>query len=129
MDTVHKEEGRQNLNLKDGILTQPSKSSCLGGDDTAGIWLMLEMIKAGIEGVYIIHYGEERGGIGSRAKATKEPLFFTGIDIAIAFDRAGYSDIITHLCYGRTASDAFADSFAKELGGSSWTSQISSRHQ
>lgn len=118
MDTVHRDEGRQNLQLKDGILTQISGSSCLGGDDTAGIWLMLEMIKAGIEGVYIIHYGEERGGIGSRAKASKEPMFFADIDIAIAFDRMGYSDIITHQCGQRTASDAFALSFAKELGGS-----------
>jgi hypothetical protein len=116
MDTVHDEEGRQDLILKDGILTQTSGSSCLGGDDTAGIWLMLEMIKAGIEGVYIIHYGEERGGIGSRAKATKEPLFFAGIDAAIAFDRAGYSDVITHQFGQRTASDAFARSLSKELG-------------
>ncbi|MBD9544287.1 hypothetical protein IB276_33110 [Ensifer sp. ENS04] len=118
MDTVHHEEGRQDLLLKDGILTQTSKSSCLGGDDTAGIWLMLEMIKAGIEGVYVIHYGEERGGIGSRAKATHDPAFFAGIDIAIAFDRMGYGDVITHQCSRRTASDAFAKSLAKQLGNS-----------
>jgi len=117
MDTVHRKDGRQNLLLKDGILTlhPDEKSSCLGGDDTAGIWLMLEMIKAGIEGDYIIHYGEERGGIGSSAKARAEPGFFAGIDIAIAFDRAGYTDVITHQGM-RTASDAFAKSLAKELG-------------
>ena len=118
MDTVHKVEGRQDLLFKDGILTQTSGSSCLGGDDTAGIWLMLEMIKAGIEGVYVIHYGEERGGIGSRAKAEREPEFFAGIDIAIAFDRSGYADIVTHQGGEQTASVDFAQSLAKELGGS-----------
>ncbi|KQS84287.1 M28 family peptidase [Rhizobium sp. Leaf383] len=118
MDTVHKQEGRQVVQLKDGILTQTSGSSCLGADDTAGIWLMLQMVAAGIEGVYVIHYGEECGGVGSGDLARKNPEFFKAIDIAIAFDRAGYADIITHQMGGRTASTAFATSLAKELGGS-----------
>ncbi|OJF90060.1 hypothetical protein AX761_23860 [Rhizobium sp. 58] len=116
MDTVHQSDGFNKPVFKDGFLTQ-TYSNCLGADDTAGVWLMLEMVKAQIPGVYIIHYGEERGGIGSRAKAKGQPEFFRDIDIAIAFDRMGYNDIITHQGV-RTASDDFAWSFAKELGGS-----------
>ena len=38
---------------------------CLGADDGTGIWLCLEMIKAGVEGLYIFHRAEEVGGVGS----------------------------------------------------------------
>ena len=40
-------------------------SDCLGADDGAGVFLMLEMIDANVEGTYIFHRGEERGGWGS----------------------------------------------------------------
>ena len=118
VDTVHMKEGKQNLKLDQGILTQTSGKGCLGADDTAGIWLMTEMIKAGTPGLYIIHHGEERGCIGSGALAQKTPEVLHGIDIAIAFDRMGDADIITHQSWERTASDAFAKSLAAELGGS-----------
>jgi hypothetical protein len=39
-------------------------SDCLGADDGAGVFLMLEMIDANVEGTYIFHRGEERGGWG-----------------------------------------------------------------
>ncbi|WP_454287231.1 M28 family peptidase [Rhizobium arsenicireducens] len=114
VDTVHREEGFQNLFFDGQFLT--SDASCLGADDTAGVWLMLEMIKAQIPGVYVIHHGEERGCIGSRKLAMHNPEFFDWIDIAIAFDRAGYTDVITHQMGARCASDAFAASFAGQLG-------------
>jgi hypothetical protein len=116
VDTVHKKEGKQALFLKSGILT--SDGSCLGADDTAGIWLMTEMVKADVPGLYVIHHGEESGCIGSSAIAAESPEVLNGIDIAIAFDRMGYADIITHQMWRRTASDAFARSLATELGGS-----------
>lgn len=114
-DTVHHKGGFQNLKFDGTHLT--SDSNCLGADDTAGVWLMTEMVKNKIPGLYVIHYGEERGCIGSRALAKNKPEFFQGIDIAIAFDRAYYEDIITHQVGRRTASDAFALSLASQLGG------------
>jgi hypothetical protein len=117
-DTVAHKEGFQTLNLDgDGTLQLSRKSrnagfSCLGADDTAGIWLMTEMIKAKVPGVYVIHHGEESGCIGSSDLASGNPDFFIGIDHAIAFDRMGYTDVITHQCGLRTASTAFAQSFA-----------------
>lgn len=89
------------------------KSNCLGADDTAGVWLCTEMIKRGIAGHYIFHFGEEIGGIGSGKLATGKD-WAEGIKCAIALDRKGYSDVITHQI-GRCASDAFALSLSAEL--------------
>jgi hypothetical protein len=120
-DTVHAKEGMQwvSYNRKTGNLTLPkwSASSCLGADDTAGVFLCREMILAKVPGHYVFHYGEERGGIGSGTLADKNPEFLRGFDFAIALDRQGHSDVITHQGIGRTASDAFAVSLAKQLGG------------
>lgn len=122
MDTVHSVSGTQTLHFKDGILSLSRKSkkgasTCLGADDTAGIWLMTEMVKAGIEGLYVVHHAEERGCIGSSNLAQFAPEFLNGIKAAIAFDRKGYGSVITHQARGRTASDTFAKSLAKILGG------------
>lgn len=48
--------------------TQPMETSnCLGADCTVGVWLITEMIKAGVAGIYVIHNNEEVGCIGSGA--------------------------------------------------------------
>lgn len=92
-------------------------TNCLGADDTTGVWLMMEMIKAGQPGRYVFHREEEIGGNGSRHIAENESHLLKGIDFCIALDRKGYTDIITHQMVGRTASNAFAKSMAKILGG------------
>ena len=63
----------------------------------------------------MFHYGEEVGGIGSRGIASEHSEFLRGFDKAIAFDRKGSQDIITHQGGGRTASDEFALALAAEL--------------
>jgi len=93
-------------------------SNCLGADDSTGCWIMLEMIKEGIPGYYIFHRGEERGGVGSKWKALNETNALEEFSVAIAFDRAGYGDVITSQFGSRTASNAFAESLAIMLG--SW---------
>ena len=120
-DTVHHEDGRQLVRYrrKTGtlVLDRLSKSSCLGADDTAGVFLCREMILAKVPGHYVFHYGEERGGVGSGRLAQHDQSFLRLFKFAIALDRQGHSDIITHQGGGRTASDAFATSLAKQLGG------------
>lgn len=125
IDTVHRQEGFQRTQ----ILYTPDtcevglhpdqlnsiKPSCLGADCTTGVYLMVEMVKAKVPGLYIIHHGEESGCIGSYALAQHSPDTLAGIKYAIAFDRKGTSEVITHQCGSRTASDAFAVSLATLL--------------
>lgn len=100
--------------------------NCLGADCTTGVWLILEMIDAGIPGVYVIHAEEEIGRLGAEALVKEyndsddkfnTPYYWLDlVDIAISFDRKGTNEIITHQS-GRTrcASDEFADSLSAIL--------------
>ena len=116
-DTVHTQGGKQALVLTNGVVTtQDPNSNCLGADDTAGLWLMREMILAQRPGLYVFHRAEEIGGWGSEYIATSTPELLSGIDYAVAFDRRGTREIITHQAGGRCCSDAFATSLADALG-------------
>ncbi len=119
-DTVHRSEGLQDLDYRGGILrlTRQARltSNCLGADDTAGVWLMTEMVKAGVRGHYIIHYGEESGCLGSSDLANNHEDFLRQFKIAVAFDRAGKADVITYQMGVRCASEDFAKALAASLG-------------
>ena len=119
-DTVHSADSpaKQEI-LFDSSLRCAFKEdgSPLGADDGIGIWLLLEMIYAGIPGTYVFYHGEERGGIGSSASSEAHKDIYTKFDRAIALDRAGTSDVITHQSWGRCCSDAFAIALAEQLGG------------
>lgn len=112
-DTVHSEAGFTMPECDKGIVS--ANGEILGADDCAGVWLMREMIFAKRPGLYIFHRGEEIGGIGSRWIARHSPGLLTGIKCAIALDRMGQTDIITHMGE-RTCSDTFANSLASEIG-------------
>ena len=133
-DTVHDRAGKQTIHYDATMgviaLSKRSKrgkwvpfangvsrdsSNCLGADDTAGVFLCMGMIKAGVPGHYVFHYGEEMGGQGSGDLARYEPALLANADIAIAFDRRGSGDIITHQFGRRCASEAFAESLAAAL--------------
>lgn len=119
-DTVHRKAGKQKLFVtgdrgKVG-LDKGSKFDCLGADDTAGVWLMAEMIRAEKPGLYIFHTGEEVGGIGSSFIADKTPALLNGIKYAIALDRKGYDSVISHQ-WSRCCSDDFAWELSRQLGG------------
>jgi acetylornithine deacetylase/succinyl-diaminopimelate desuccinylase-like protein len=117
-DTVHTHGGTQMLATRGTMLKLSSRekiSNCLGADDTAGVWLMSEMIRAGKEGLYIFHRAEESGGIGSAYIADETPEVLDGIEFAIALDRAGKHDVITHQGWSRCCSAAFAKSLAEGL--------------
>ena len=114
VDTVHKTGGKQQIRKQKDVITlgARSKSNCLGGDDTAGVWLMREMILAGKPGVYVFHRAEEIGGLGSDFVLVHEVERLKGIDAAIALDRKGYRDLVTHQFGARGCSESFADSLA-----------------
>jgi hypothetical protein len=119
VDTVARHGGPQaiQLDLSTGIISlKDGKKKCsLGADDGVGVWIMLEMIRHKRPGLYVFHRGEERGCLGSAWIARHNPKFLEGIKAAVAFDRAGFDDVITHQMSGRTCSDAFAQSFAAQL--------------
>ncbi|MCK4518464.1 hypothetical protein KAT92_06810 [Candidatus Babeliales bacterium] len=130
-DTVHGTRswraGKKDYNDKDGDIMQKivvdkikfeifkDDKECLGADDGAGMWLMLKMITAGVPGLYIFHRGEEVGGLGSDYIIKETPEVLAGIDIAIAFDRRGNKDIITHQGGSMCCSQDFAQSLGEQL--------------
>lgn len=87
----------------------PHAGTCLGADDGAGIWVMLEMIKEKVPGCYVFHRGEEQGGVGSRALLAKDKNWLSEFDLAIAFDRPNDDEIITHQGGQRCCSDKFGE--------------------
>lgn len=116
-DTVHRAAGTQRVVYGGGLLSlhETSQSSCLGADCTVGVWLMINMIRRNVPGLYIFHDSEEVGGLGSDYIAKHTPELLDNIQFAIAFDRRGTSSVITHQG-SRCASDAFGSALAAQLG-------------
>lgn len=117
-DTVHNFDGKQNVVVKNDVISLAPKqeSNCLGADCTTGVWLILEMIKAQIPGVYAIHAAEEIGCVGSKALVARHPQWIDRVKAVISFDRKGNNSIITHQMGLRTCSDVFAASLGQILG-------------
>lgn len=115
-DSVHTMPGVQPVTTKDGYafldMNKGFLSNCLGADCATGVWLMLEMIAAGVEGLYLFHREEERGGGGAKWSAKNRADELKGYKVALAFDRKGYYDVIDWQG-GRCASEHFC----KGLGG------------
>lgn len=100
-DTVHWSDGVQNIYLDEDkghifAYSEKNDTNCLGADDGVGVWLMYEMIRAGVPGLYVFHRGEECGGKGARHIVSKEKHIFNNIQAVISFDRKGYNEVITH---------------------------------
>jgi len=116
VDTVHRESGVQPLCVDLELqYIWKEDGEPLGADDAAGCWMLVELIKADIPGMYIFHQGEEKGGIGSRYISDHKKHFFKDKNIAIAFDRRKQGSIITEMSAGRTCSDEFGTALAELL--------------
>jgi hypothetical protein len=118
-DTVHLVSARQKVrvNKKGEYIATSKHSNCLGADDTTGVYIMLELIEAGIPGVYVFHYGEEVGCIGAQGIASKDEFnILKDCDISIEFDRRGFHSIVTHQMGQRCASEEFATELGNQLG-------------
>lgn len=116
-DTVHKAKDERRsypLTIKDNIVTATG-GGVLGADCGTGIWLMLNLIKAGIPGLYVFHRGEEIGGVGSTYIAECTPDRLAGINHCIAFDRKGTDSVITEQGCGVCTSMEFAIAFCGAL--------------
>jgi hypothetical protein len=129
-DTVHTIDGRQKLHVTDTEVSLnrnnlPPKRlkkidkwfrNCLGADDAAGMYVLMCLIHARKPGLYIFHRAEECGAYGSQGIADDMDLFAKyPIERAIAFDRRGYNDVITHQSMHRCCSDEFAQALCDGL--------------
>jgi len=103
-DTVHRVGGVNLFTEKDGFLL--AKGAPLGADDGAGIAILFHMMKHKVAGTYLFCRAEEVGGQGSQYIADTNSLWLKQFKRAIAFDRKGTSDVITHQG-SRCASDSF----------------------
>ena len=116
IDTVHSDDGLQKIVIDENMdMVFKTDGKPLGADDAVGMWLQLEMIDAGVPGVYIIHRGEERGGIGSSGMAKHHADWLQQFTHAIAFDRKGDCSIITEQMHGKCCSNEFAADLAERL--------------
>lgn len=115
MDSATRTEGTNNWRVE-GNKLKSADDTILGCDDAAGMYLMCRMIDVGVPGTYAFFTAEEVGGVGSAAFADDTDVDFTQWDRAIAFDRAGTKDVITHQAGGRCCSDNFAWALANALG-------------
>lgn len=122
IDTMHRNNTKEPDRLtqevwvdEEGMAFVTDKEDCLGADDGAGVWLLLEMIKADCAGTYVFFRGEEKGCWGSSRVAVHHEAWLTGFTHAIAFDRRGTKSIITHQTGSRACSDAFALQFSALL--------------
>jgi hypothetical protein len=118
-DTVHRAEGRVPI-LIDGNTARVhpgSKASCLGADCTTGVWIMMQMIRAKVPGLYVFHRGEEIGCHGSGFISKETPEILSGVQACIAFDRYGTDSVITHQMGERGCSTAFAKAMIAQLPG------------
>lgn len=113
-DTVHDTDGRQKVLWGDAIASAEG-SNCLGADCTTGVWLMRNMIKHAVGGTYLFHRGEECGGKGSAWIAEHRVRDLLRFQFAIAFDRKGVGEVITHQFGRRTCSGEFAASMCEAL--------------
>lgn len=118
-DTVARHDGRQRVTIDASDIirlhARERRAACLGADDSAGVWILREMIAAAVPGLYLFHAAEEIGGIGSSSLARYSPETLDGIDVAIALDRRGTGDVVTYQAGGRTCSDVCAQSIADAI--------------
>jgi len=93
LDTYCREYKRVWHVIEGDIITSDGTTT-LGGDDKAGITIMIKMMEAGIPGLYYFFRGEEgvtspTGTWGSKQAIKSRKDFFSNINKCIAFDRKG----------------------------------------
>jgi hypothetical protein len=96
---------------------------CLGADDGTGIYILLQMIKAEVPGLYVFFKDEELGRLGSTAflssahlqAVEKEETMLSGIQRVVSFDRMNATDVITRQRGRKCASDEFAKALGEQL--------------
>lgn len=119
MDGFKKGKGNGKHKFEPGVQSPKWDNVCLGADDGAGWWLLMEMIDAGVPGTYVFHHSEECGGVGSSAMRDKETAWLKQFKRAVAFDRRGTTDVIDFQRGGRCCSPEFSKALCDALNAES----------
>jgi hypothetical protein len=107
VDTVHRDDGANKIRKTKSVWY--ADGSQLGADDGAGCAVLMHLMASGVAGYYVFTQGEECGGKGAKYLVEHHADLLAQFDRAIAFDRRGVSNVISHQGWGRCCSDAFAD--------------------
>ena len=116
-DTVHATPGTQEVLYDNNIMVayKGNDNQPLGADDAAGVWVLMEMVRAGVPCWVSIFRMEEKGGLGSSFAAKDNPEFFKAFKWCVSIDRRGTGDVITHQSWGRCCSDEMAAHLSSAL--------------
>ena len=113
-------EFKKVFHVIEGNIIKTDGTTTLGGDDKAGITIMIKMIEAKVPGLYYFFRGEEgvtspTGTWGSKQALKSYENLFKNYDKCIAFDRRGNNSIITQQMYSICCSDEFSKKLIDEL--------------
>lgn len=111
LDTYSHEYKRVYHKIEDNIISTDGTTT-LGGDDKAGVVIIIKMIEANIPGLYYFFRGEEgvtspTGTWGSRQALKSYRDKFKKYKKCIAFDRKGNNSIITSQMHNNSCSTDF----------------------
>jgi hypothetical protein len=106
----------KNLDTLGLLGAQPKGVGCLGADDGAGCEILCCLAEAKVPGYYLWTAEEETGCKGIQGIIKDALVDFTQFKRAVAFDRAGYTDVINWQMGGQCCSKEFADDLIRKLG-------------
>lgn len=116
LDNYCKTKEKVNHVIEDNIIST-DKTTVLGGDNKAGVTILLYLIEQGVPGHYCFFIGEESavaggGCFGSSVFAFNYKNLIEDKKRAVAFDRRATGSIITRQAAQPCCSDEFADQLA-----------------
>lgn len=102
----------------DGDWIKTDGTTILGGDNKAGVCILMYLIEQQVPGTYYFFVAEECGRLGSKWALEHNKEYFSKFKRAIAFDRRNQGSIITHQSSRLCASPEFTDALSKEFSKS-----------
>ena len=125
MDTVHDEPVKDWYETEKGRISSPQG---IGGDDRCGIWIILQILKAGYKPHVLFCEDEETGGIGShKFVKTNYKFALSNCKYFIELDRMGNNDAVFYKCGNKKFQDYIMDTtkYQKAYGSFSDISVLS----
>jgi hypothetical protein len=100
----------------DEIITTDG-TTILGGDDKAGVGILMYMMANNVPGLYLFFLGEEVGCVGSSnlARIFNKVEYLANIKRVISFDRKNYHSVITKQANSDCCSAEFATALCAEF--------------